>query len=476
MATMDLPTARTRRAALIPRLNGIILWTVGPEMQALDFYDMKARMDRYQDNFATLENANAIVAGAAESDEERNALWAEFNGIEDQFLTAFAAMNRRFVQITPHVAPLLAADGADVAAAGAVAGQADQRAIIVQMPFQPGNMQETWGTFNGDLLEWQDFRARFELGVHDRDDIPPAYKLALLRNALKGPAAQAAKGWILKPENYGKAWNELVASNTKRYPLACAYLSRFFALKNMGAGPAAVQLQSMSNETNELVRQLRDLQYPVDQCNLIIVHALQDRLDAHFADKWETERAGNDEPTIEQMTKFLDLQATKLLNKGLAYPALQVAVSNERAHRSQLQSVVHRSSQAAQGGQPKAYPCSACGSFDHLVYNCPEFKPLSVKERLKIVYHNELCINCLKRGHRKDKCFDRNRCLRPECKEDDRHNSLLCPFKNQAHHAMVASYDDQSSSSSHDGQSAAYRASHGRGHAPTFKRPASRQS
>lgn len=477
MANMDLPTARASRTALITRINNFIEWTASNEMRDLDFFDIKARMDRYQANFGTLENANAIVAGATEVDADRNAVWEEFYVVEDRFLVAYATVNRRFVELTPQVAPIPVAN-AD-AAGGAIGGADDQvnrQPIMVQMAFQPQSVQQTWGTFNGNVLDWQDFRARFELAVHNRADIPAEYKLSYLRNALKGQAAEASRGWSLKAENYQKAWDELVANNTKRYPLASAYLSRFFAIQPIGEGATAAKLQKLSNETNELVRQLHDLDYPVEHYNLIIVHALQSRLNSHYVDKWEMERKGNDDPTIEQMTKFLDFQATNMVTKGLVYSNLQVSVPNERASRSRLQSVVHRASTASRSGDSQAYPCGACGKFDHLVYKCPEFKPLSVKERMKVVLLNGMCMNCLKRGHQKDNCFDQNRCLVPECKRDDRHNSMLCPFKSQPHHAMTVNCDDQSSSSSHDSQAIAYRAGHGRGRGTPFKRPGDSRS
>lgn len=445
---MDLPTAKSQRAALVQRMHAFTAWSESDAMKALDFFGLKAKLDRYEENFKNLERSNAIVAGAAETPELCAEIWTEFHGLEDSYATAYANVSRRFVELTPAVG--VAGTGqAETSQAGNVPQQ-QQQPIIVQMPFQPHHVQEVWGTFDGDLLKWQEFRARFELAVHDRPEIPIEYKFSYLRNSLSGKAAEAARGWVLKPENYAKVWDELVSKNERRYPLACAYLSRFFANKRLDAHTTPDALQHLVNEANVLVRQLTDMNYPVDRMDLIIVHAIQERLNKFYAEKWEVERNGCDEPSVEQMTKFLEGLATRSANHGLAYAPAHVAGANERPQRPQLQSTVHRPQQSERNNESQVYPCAACNSKDHLVFKCPDFKPLSLSERMKVVLHNRMCMNCLKRGHQKDNCHDQHRCQLPQCREDNRHNSMLCPYKNAESHAMIASHDDHPRSSNDD--------------------------
>lgn len=482
MSSEALDTATSKRAALLLRINGYIAWTADPAMEQLDFYQIKARLDRYGENFLSFEAAHGTVAGATTDDTARNALWAEFADIEDRFIDAQARMTRRFVQLTPTTAPSQRANatnmGTDEAGAvGGVPAQGTGQNIVVQLPFQSQNVQNTWGSFNGNPLDWHDFRARFELAIHNRDEIPAAYKLSYLRNSLKGDAARASAGWILNPENYQKAWDELVAKYDKRYPLACAYLSSFFAMKKLNDQATPADLRRLSDEANALVRQLQALRYPVEHWDLVIVHALQERLNKLYLDKWDTERGDNEEPTVEQMTKFLDRHATRNADRSLAQLSLQSAGSNERNQRSQLQSVVHRpTSSARSSGLLPMHPCAACQAPDHLVFDCPEFKPLSVKERMRIVLDNGMCMNCLKRGHQRANCFDRNRCKLKECEKDNQHNSMLCPHKNQQQHVMAAQYDDRDEdtprrSSSSRGEDDSSRSGRGRYRGQSNKRP-----
>lgn len=441
---MDIPTAKSQRAALISRLNTFVTWADSDEMRALDFYELKAKMDRYAKNFQGLEQANAIVAGAAETPDLCGVFWTEFHGLEDRYAEAEAKINKRAVELMPVAAPIAPLPADDNAGADAAAAQPAPQNIIVHMPFQPQHVHETWGTFNGDPLQWNDFRARFELAVHNRPEIPLEYKFSYLRNALVGKAAQATGGWILRPENYAKVWDELVAKNNQRYPLACAYLSRFFANKQLEQPTTPDELQRLVNEANTLVRQLTDMNYPVEHMNLIIVHAIQERLNKFYADKWESERNGNDEPTVQQITTFLESLATRSANQGLAYSATRSTPANDRSVRSRLGPVVPRSTPPVRSSGASAYPCSACGQSDgHLVFDCPEFKPVSLSERMRIVLHNRMCMNCLKRGHQKDNCHDQHRCPLPECRGDNRHNSMLCPIKNDERRVTVATVQER---------------------------------
>lgn len=225
------------------------------------------------------------------------------------------------------------------------------------MPFQAHAITQTWGKFNGNLLDWYDFKARFKLGVHDVADMPASFKIQQLRNALTGEAEEAMKGFTLAGDNYDALWNALVEKYETRFPMACAYLSKFFALKKMSSPTNANELKRLANVTNELIRQLRTMEYPVDGYGLIFVHALQERLNRECAGKWEAVRKGladKEQPAISDMLKFLDDEATSVANRGLAYSSLQVSVQNEYA-RHHPTATSHR--RPSTGTEPQQYPC-----------------------------------------------------------------------------------------------------------------------
>lgn len=79
--------------------------------------------------------------------------------------------------------------------------------------------------------------------------------------------------------------------------------------------------------------------------------------------------------------------------------------------------------------------------MDHLPPTCPEFRPLTLADRIKVATVSRICFNCLKRGHSKVNCFDPHRCRDMQCRGDNAHNSLLCPAKNPPEYVHTVRYE-----------------------------------
>ena len=58
------------------------------------------------------------------------------------------------------------------------------------------------------------------------------------------------------------------------------------------------------------------------------------------------------------------------------------------------------------------------------------------KKKIKFVKKQNLCFNCLKRGHRTEKCLSKNRYLHPKCVETH-HTSLHNCFKKKVEETTV---------------------------------------
>lgn len=228
--------------------------------------------------------------------------------------------------------------------------------------------------------------------------------------------------------------------------MACAYLNRFFALPKMKTTCAA-ELKALLNGTNQMLRQLRAMKYPVDRYDLILVHALQQRLNAECAKKWEKIRKGAEDPenpALTRMLEFLDEEATLQANQGLSYATMQVTIKNNRASQ-------HASASAQQGATQRTeslqFPCPVSKSDQHKVFSCPEFKPLTLSDRMRVVNQTKMCHRCLKHGHYKHECYDLYRCREPLCvqKDDIKHNSMLCPIRNRAEYVSTVRHDRSTS-------------------------------
>lgn len=484
------------------RVSRAIAYSTGPQVQHIDEFQLNERIALFIEAFISADRNLRLVLEGTQDPQARQQLMNEFGDHRDRYTDAMAIYRRRLAELAPAPAPPgnannapaagnnlaqanQAPDGGNANAPGNVpapqaaaannandvnanADPAQQPPapdlqnqpqpnvqvqgnmpagmnINVNFPFQPHQVAQTWGKFDGNPLKWYDFKNRFRMAVHDVDAIPLVNKLAYLRDALTGEAAAAMQGYGIDPERYMDFWNALVQKYEQRYTLACAYLSHFYGLPKLDRRATAADLRNISNETNGLLRQLRELGYPVDQWNLVIVHALQERLGPVYLPKWQSVRNNNDEPTVAIMTKFIDEQATMIANQGLVYQPMHVIIQNNQAQQPHG-GAVPRQPQAAAARQ--AYPCGICGQMDHLPPTCPEFKPLTYNDRVRAATIARICFNCLKRGHGKNNCFDLHRCRESACRGDNAHNSMLCPVKNQPEYVQTV-HRERSSAPAH---------------------------
>lgn len=73
--------------------------------------------------------------------------------------------------------------------------------IVVQVQGAK-HFDNTWGEFDGNLTQWQEFHDMFKTAVHDNEQITPAFKFQHLKKSLKGKAAAALGNWQLTDNNY----------------------------------------------------------------------------------------------------------------------------------------------------------------------------------------------------------------------------------------------------------------------------------
>lgn len=129
-----------------------------------------------------------------------------------------------------------------------------------------------------------------------------------------------------------------------------------------------------------------------------MVHHLHECLDDETARQWELTRDG------------------------------KMPTAKDRKNRDQSHERPNRSGPpASSGAVRKKLPCEAC-SGGHGLFECDDYLSLSLSSRRKFVNDRGLCTNCLLRGHKTSECRDIV-CRLPACRNDNRHNSTLCPTK-----------------------------------------------
>lgn len=380
-----------------------------PNFANWDVVQIEERLERVTATFGQYEAQHRIVLNGTTEQNRKMGLQADYEKTEDLYVKIKSCLKKRLGELAPPPALVAAAPPA--------------AAPIVQVQVEK-ETAHTWGYFSGDYLQWKDFRSRFVLAVHDMETLSDGKKMSFLRNSLKGPAAEAMEGYGLEPAKYKEFWDALNAKYDQKFTLANHYLANFFKLPKMDWQAGAPELSRLSNATKGLIRKVDELKYKVENWDLIVVHVLQERLNAKYLDKWHGVRAGDENPKIEMMTKFLDDAATLLENQH----TMRISVSNEYAQQHQKDAAKSGGS----GDSGRVFPCAVCQSTDHEAKDCGDFYPLIYGDRLELAKRNNMCHVCLKRGHHKKNCFSLDRCDEPVCRgKDARHHPLLCAAKSR---------------------------------------------
>lgn len=402
--------AITERTEGIRRLKEIVDRINDPRFREMNIHQVRVRRERFISQFAALEQQNRLVIGYAADEAERGTLRTEFYELEEKALDAQAVIDARIKEMEQEAAP-------QPPVAPAQQNQPDR-------PFLAQNVVNTWGKYDGKTLKWLDFKSRFKIAVHDVEQIKPDLKMQFLRQSLTGMAEEVALGFTVTAENYDKLWQALIDKFEDKYAMSCAYLSKFFGLPTLQEPITSNELTRMVTTTNEMLRQLKEMDYCTDNWDLVVVHALQERLIQPLTKEWNDAHKGVDLPTIDMMIKFLEDQAKNIGSTDFKKAALQVKLTNEHVQRT--------ASRQPSGAVARVYKCGVCSAESHATANCPEFAPLTYNDRKRTAAMNRLCFVCLKRGHFVHECYTLKRCQEQRCKNnrDTNHHEMLCPVKN----------------------------------------------
>lgn len=283
--------------------------------------------------------------------------------------------------------------------------------------------ENTWGDFDGNLSKWQGFRDSFKSAVHEDDLIAPVYKFQLLKSSLKGRAAKAFGEWQINDQNYLEAWEWLNEMFSRPYATSKIILWKLMNFRKMEK-TCGFLIEKLVNETQQVVRQLKAMNYPVHRWDGILVHVIHDKLDGETSKNWELNRK-SEEPTVKDMLDFLTPHGRALASAQIYEQKLHGGKrhASETSHKSESKKAKFDTSAKTKsfekfGGQK----CKVCKKDPHPIYGCKELEKLNVADRKKKVRELDLCFNCFSSAHRVSECPKRN-CERCEIKR----NSFLCP-------------------------------------------------
>ncbi|XP_036329665.1 uncharacterized protein LOC118741797 [Rhagoletis pomonella] len=273
-------------------------------------------------------------------------------------------------------------------------------------------------TFYGGYEEWPAFRDMFTAVYINHPKLSRAQKLYHLRYKTQGKAGSIVKQYPLSDDNFELAWEALRSRYENKRILVDNQIKILMTLPTIQSENSE-QLQRLQTSINNCLSVLNSQDVQTDSWDPILVYICSSKLPETTLSLWEQSLSSRrDLPSWSQMDDFLTSRYEVVERLNRLHPSQNkqkpVAHQNAAQNRSfnRTQTFV---------AEPKREPtCSYCKS-PHPIRVCPQFKRISVPNRVQFANQTKLCKNCLGNSHSTNECPSKWSCT--HCQQ--RHHSLL---------------------------------------------------
>lgn len=244
--------------------------------------------------------------------------------------------------------------------------------------------------------------------------------------------------------NYESAWTMLCDAYGNERKIVNDIVLSFIDMEPVDY-PSRATLIALVNSTNSLIQSLPKYNVGVQHWGPILVPLLVRKLDNVSVTQWAIKRDQKKVAELEPLLAFIRERAEAMDVEGAAslygpsHPQANGAkeennniVSQNGYFRGPLSSrITPHQSTDSHGGykhdprtiKKQRTSCYHCNK-QHQLYDCGEFKQLSLTRKEERLEQLGICVKCLRRGHKKTTCKLRN------CDCGGEHNGkLLCPKK-----------------------------------------------
>ncbi|KAK6025201.1 Pao retrotransposon peptidase [Ostertagia ostertagi] len=283
-------------------------------------------------------------------------------------------------------------------------------------------------TFDGNLLEYAEFFARFRALIGDKKQLDDATKFSLLKSCLKGRALQSIQGLALTGQNYHIALDILKSRYDDKVTTRHILFSQLANLPS--CDPEGKHLQSLYNKMFSLTRQF--CSYEDDSKEIALGAILLNKLPRYVRSKIY-DRTGNTHNLApsELLDVLTDIVHKESTLQEIDFHCKRFHQQHEEGYvgvqkqqkRSTPFNPSNRSSSETRSSpnkRTKFRKCSFCESIQHNTFTCTKF--ITPQQRAQVVRDKRLCFNCLSSKHRTRECLS-NRCCQNCAK---RHHTSIC--------------------------------------------------
>lgn len=268
--------------------------------------------------------------------------------------------------------------------------------------------------FNGDIKLFPTFIDMFNALVHENRSLCSIEKFNYLISSLSGPPLSLVKCLPMTTNNYETAYNSLVDRYSNKRLLAVAYWTEIEnSTKLTSENPNA--LRRLLDIFSENLAALKNLEFPVDQWDFILVNMLLKRLDSSTVTRFEMHHGSLEIPTYSELVDFLNKHCI----------ALDTLTFGAQTHKNRKMDFNKKSQNRSVPSssffvKTNNVTCSLCKD-SHMLYKCPIFAAKTQLERFQFAKSSRLCLNCLSDMHMIKNCNSTSLCR--QCKQ--KHHTLL---------------------------------------------------
>lgn len=163
-------------------------------------------------------------------------------------------------------------------------------------------------SFDGNILNFQNFKGLFENLVHNNDELSNVQKLYYLKQALIGEVKDFIRDFKLNDKAYSEAWSHfIVRFENKR----AVFKMLFRSLYNLEPIKNENQIRNLLDKVEIIIRGLKAADQGIDDTfSKFITYIVSSKLDSKTTRDWENSITSvNTYPSFNEIQKFLQIRS-----------------------------------------------------------------------------------------------------------------------------------------------------------------------
>ncbi|XP_043262782.1 uncharacterized protein LOC122403357 [Colletes gigas] len=300
--------------------------------------------------------------------------------------------------------------------------------------------------FDGRIESWLTFKDAFNNLIHLQPGLSKIQKLQYLQLSLSGKAEAAISAFTISNENYEAAWTHLSEMYDNRRALVLCHAA---LLRDSPSMPdhRSESVRDLVNHVQLHIRSLQALGRSWENiAQDLITSIIVSKMDEETKRNWERTLSDTEVPKLEEVIKFMhnashqteEFEPTNRATQNPYRDAIPPPTQSRPYHlrprspKTQYQKIKTYATKTSTREPPRANfdqrenyskrqppsprpqrktpratagsSCSICNSEGHAEYSCKRFIEMPVIHRIDAARKADLCMNCLRPGHRSEDC------------------------------------------------------------------------